>query len=104
MISVQPYYKVERVVTPLEQQTVTHYRTLQLYESKIVSAYREFPLSEVYDLSFKRIGENPGHGVLYLHAKQGVFPYMVEKDPANFINEFMNLMKKSAPGKGSGFL
>lgn len=61
-ISVQPYYKAERIVTPLKQETVIHRRVLHLYTTKIVSAYREFSLNEVYDISFKSIGQ--GHGVL----------------------------------------
>ncbi|QNR69429.1 hypothetical protein IAQ67_10645 [Paenibacillus peoriae] len=92
IVSVQPYYKAERIVTPLKQETVIHRRVLHLYTTKIVSAYREFSLNEVYDISFKSIGQ--GHGVLYLHTKQGVFPYTVESDPKDFMIEFKKIVEK----------
>ncbi|WP_244310720.1 hypothetical protein [Paenibacillus ottowii] len=92
IISVQPYYKVERIVTPLKQETVIHRRVLHLYTTKIISAYREFTLKEVYDTSFKSIGKD--YGVLYLHTKQGVFPYNVESDPKDFMIEFKKIVEK----------
>lgn len=89
IISVQPYYKVERIVTSMNQDSVVHQRKLVLYPSKITSAYREFHISEVYDISYKHMGED--QGVLYLHTKQGVFPFLVATEPDDFICEFRKL-------------
>lgn len=90
IIAIQPYYKVERVVTADTLETITHLRSLCLYPNRIVSAYREFRIEEIYDISFRDIGQ--GHGVLYLHTKQGVFPYTVESAAELFISEVKKLI------------
>ncbi len=85
IIARQAYYKVERVVTADNLETVIHQRSLCLYPTRIVSAYREFLIEEIFDISFRDLGE--GHGVLYLHTTQGVFPYTVETAAELFIDE-----------------
>lgn len=92
VIAVQPYYKVERIVTADNQETVVHERSLRLYSTRIVSAYHEFPIEEVFDISFRDLGQ--GQGVLYLHTKQGVFPYMLDSVVEMFISEVKQLLLK----------
>ncbi|MNB76943.1 hypothetical protein D3C75_236170 [compost metagenome] len=90
IIAIQPYYKVERVVTADSLEIITHQRSLRLYSNRIVSAYREFQIEEIYDISFRDTGQ--GQGVLYLHTKQGVFPYTVESAVEFFISEVKRLI------------
>ncbi|ULO05642.1 hypothetical protein H1230_21550 [Paenibacillus sp. 19GGS1-52] len=92
VIAELPYYKVERAMTSFAQETLVHQRVMYLYETKIVSSYREFPILEVYDMSFRNIGED--HGILYLHTKQGVYPFTVKTVPTNFIQAFKELLHK----------
>lgn len=90
IIATQPYYKIERIVTADNLETIIHRRSLHLYPDRIASAYREFLIEEIYDISFKDLGQ--GHGVLYLHTKQGVFPYTVESAVELFISEVKRLI------------
>lgn len=90
IITTQPYYKMERIITADNLETITHRRLLCLYPNRIVSAYREFLIEEIFDISFRDLGQ--GHGVLYLHTKQGVFPYTVESDVELFISEVKRLI------------
>ncbi|UQZ32761.1 hypothetical protein C2I18_03830 [Paenibacillus sp. PK3_47] len=90
IIATQPYYKIERVVSAGDLETIIHQRSLCLYPDRIVSAYREFIIEEIFDISFRDLGQ--GHGVLYLHTKQGVFPYTVEADAELFIAEVKKLI------------
>ncbi|WP_054024890.1 hypothetical protein [Bacillus sp. FJAT-28004] len=88
-IAIQHYYKVEREITNSEQKTVVDERLMYLYKEKIVTKYREFPIAEVFDLSYKPIGGTGG--ILYLHTLQGVFSYMISADPAFFIAAYKGL-------------
>lgn len=90
IIATQPYYKVERIVTADSIETVVHQRSLFLYANRIKSAYREFPLAEIFDVSFRDLGQ--GHGVLYLHTKQGVYAYPVDSAVESFITEVKSLL------------
>jgi len=92
-IAIQHYYKVKREITSVEQKTVVDERLMYLYKEKIVTKYREFPITEVFDLSYKPIGGDGG--IFYLHTLQGVFSYMISADPASFIDAFKDLSNSS---------
>lgn len=89
-ISIQPYYKVQRDVSSTHQQDVELQRYLYLYEDKVVSAYREFPIEQVTDVSYRQFGKG---GLLYLHTLKGVFSYPVKSSPKSFIDAFKSYMK-----------
>jgi hypothetical protein len=89
----QPYYKIERSMSPSGPTRVVDHRRLRLYATKITTRHREFPLHEVYDMSYRRIG--PEEGLLYLHTRQGVYPFQVNADPSAFIEAFKRQIQKS---------
>ncbi|RAV22967.1 hypothetical protein [Paenibacillus contaminans] len=89
-IAIQPYYKVERVVTGLEQKTVVHDREMVLYPDKVVTKRREFLVADVFDMSYRKLGADGG--ILYLHTKQGVYAYNVKEEPSPFIEAYRRLM------------
>lgn len=89
MLAIQSYYKIHRKVTSIEQTTVVHERSMYLYEHKVTTQYREFPIDEVFDMSYRKMGAEGGF--LYLHTKQGVYPYTVRADPNEFISAFKEL-------------
>ncbi|MNI23172.1 hypothetical protein D3C73_767470 [compost metagenome] len=92
-IAKQPYYKVERRITSLEQTTSVEHRIMYLYEERIVTKYREFAITEVFDLSYRALG--PDGGLLYLHTQQGVYSYMVSTQPQSFIEAYKQLVVKN---------
>ncbi|MGG4128206.1 hypothetical protein ABEW19_08045 [Paenibacillus illinoisensis] len=88
-IAVLPYYKVQREVTGLAQEIRSNERSMILYSDKIVTKYREFHIKDVFDMSFRRMG-NEG-GFFYLHTSTGVYPYMVKIDPKPFIQSYRKI-------------
>ncbi|WP_106765850.1 hypothetical protein [Paenibacillus faecalis] len=88
-LAVQPYYKIQREVGSTEQVTYEDDRMLYLYHDKIVTHYREFSIADVFDLSYRQMGDTGGF--LYLHTKFGVYSYTVKEDPSSFIETFKNL-------------
>lgn len=82
----QPYYRILREVTYNEQRTVISDRDMYLYENRITTKYREFPIHTVHDISFRKIGDE--EGILYLHTSAGVYPFTVKDDPGTFIQVF----------------
>ncbi|MFD1064667.1 hypothetical protein [Oceanobacillus locisalsi] len=84
-IAKQPYIKVVREVKVLEQKDTEEQRYMYLYEDKIVTKYREFPLENVMDISYRLTGEK---GMLYLHTLKGVFAYIITSSPEQFIAAF----------------
>jgi len=92
LIAEQPYIKVQREVSSVEQIKIEHERTIYLYEEKVVTQNRKFPIDEVIDMSYRFIGGDGG--LLYLHTTKGVFSYTVKSSPKEFVEAFK--MQKSA--------
>ncbi|MFC2949105.1 hypothetical protein [Virgibacillus sediminis] len=91
LIAEQPYFKVERQVNSLEQIDVEDPRTLYLYEDKVVTKHREFPIEDVLDMSYRFIGGQGG--LLYLHTAKGVFSYNVKTSPEEFVQAYRDHFK-----------
>jgi hypothetical protein len=90
-IAKQEYIKIERKITSLEQIDMEHKRFLSLYPDKIVSFHREFPIEEVLDISYRKIG-GEGAGLLYLHTIRGVYSYTVKSSPKEFIGKVKSVI------------
>lgn len=86
LIAQHPYIKIERKVTNLEQFEIEHNRIIYLYNDKVVTHHREFPIKDVMDFSYRKIA-NQG-GILYLHTVQGVYTYIVKYSPEAFITAY----------------
>ncbi|WP_077298351.1 hypothetical protein [Virgibacillus pantothenticus] len=91
LIAKQPYFKMERVVTSLQQEDIKRERMLYLYSNKVITQRREFHIEDVLDFSYREIS-NQG-GILYLHSLQGVYTYTVESSPEEFIQTFREYFK-----------
>src|SRR5699024_3946173 len=91
-IAMQSYNKVIREISVIQLKKYTETRYLYLYQDKITAKYREFPISEIMDLSFKQMqGEG---GILFLHTNHGVYSYHVINSPAAFIETCKHLIGK----------
>ena len=91
LIAQHPYIKIERKVTSFEQFEIEHDRIIYLYNDKVVTQYREFPIKVVMDFSYREIA-NQG-GILYLHTLQGVYTYIVKSSPIDFITAYRAYFK-----------
>ncbi|WP_010648666.1 hypothetical protein [Oceanobacillus massiliensis] len=92
LIAEQSYIKIVRELSSLEQKDVEHQRKLYLYDQKIVTQHREFPLKDVLDISYRFIGGEGG--LLYLHTTKGVFSYIVKTSPAEFVEAYKSVRGK----------
>lgn len=91
LIAQHPYIKIERKVTSNEQLEIEHDRIIYLYSDKVVTHYREFPIKDVMDFSYRKIADQGG--ILYLHTLQGVFTYIVKHSPEAFITAYRAYFK-----------
>ncbi|UJL46295.1 hypothetical protein KFZ58_18405 [Virgibacillus sp. NKC19-16] len=92
LIAEQPYIKIEREVSSLEQRDIELNRTIYLYDEKVVTQHHEFPANEVFDMSYRFIGGEGG--ILYIHTSTGVFPYTVKSSPEAFVKAYKEHVKR----------
>ena len=93
LLAEHPYVKVERKVANFKQENIEHERIISLYEEKVVTQHRVFPMSIVTDFSFRTIA-NEG-GFLYLHTLRGVYTYQVKTSPEAFIDTYRTYFKEA---------
>lgn len=91
LIAQHPYIKTERKLTSIEQIDIEHDRVIYLYDDKVVTQHREIHIKDVVDFSYKEVA-NKG-GILYLHAVQGVYTYIVKSSPEAFIAAYKAYFK-----------
>jgi len=91
LIAKHPYIKIERKVTSTGQYEIEHGRCICLYNDRVVTQNREFPMNHVMDFSYREI-TNQG-GILYLHTIQGVYTYIVKSSPEAFIEAYKSNVK-----------
>lgn len=91
LIAEQPYVKVQREVSSIEQRDVEYERVIYMYNEKIVTQHREFSIENVLDMSYRVVGKTGG--LLYLHTNKGVYAYTVKSSPQQFIDAFKEHLK-----------
>ncbi|MDF0727388.1 hypothetical protein PY093_11890 [Cytobacillus sp. S13-E01] len=89
IIATQKYTIVTRVIESNQQKYIEEEKYLYLYLDRIVSTSHHFLLSDVFDMSYKKISAVVGF--LYLHTNQGVFSYTVKTNPKPFIYEYKSV-------------
>lgn len=91
LIAKHPYIKTEKKMTSIGQHEIEHDRCIYLYDEKVVTEHRTFPIEDVMDFSYRKI-LNHG-GMLYLHTRQGVYTYIVKDSPESFIEAYRAYFK-----------
>ena len=89
-VSTISYSRTEQYIENFEQKNSRHDYTLSLYSYKIETETHTFQLEHILDISYKPFSN--GGGLLYLHTNQGVFTYIIEKDPKVFIKAVKDLL------------
>lgn len=89
-IAKQPYIKIIRELNSTNQKEIEDHRYIYLHKNKMVTEHREFLLTDVMDLSFRKIGKEGG--LLFIHTNHGVYSYTVTSSPISFIKICKNLL------------
>jgi hypothetical protein len=89
IISSQPYIEISREIKWNRQHYIERKHHLHLYENKIITASEQFPIKDVFDISYRSLSES--YGFLYLHTNKGVLSYTVRTNPHHFIGEYKKL-------------
>ncbi|PIC68112.1 hypothetical protein CSV71_11740 [Sporosarcina sp. P21c] len=86
------YISIQRVVDHLEQTFQKSTHTICLFQDRITTSQRTFPLQHVFDLSYRPFSGQTG--LFYLHTNEGVFTFEIEEEPEHFISLFKQIQLK----------
>lgn len=83
------YTDTERFIEAGEMKIVHNKCHLHLFENGLATSESDFPLTNVWDVSYKSFSSDAN--LLYLHTHKGVITYQVYEDPAEFVKAFKKL-------------
>lgn len=83
------YTNTERFIEAGEMKIIQNEYSLQLFDDGVATPESAFPLSAVWDVSYKSLSTDAN--LLYLHTHRGVITYQVYEDPADFVKAFKKL-------------
>lgn len=84
IISTIPYTRTEQYIENFEQKYSHSIYAISLYSYKIETNTHTFQLEHILDISYKPFSGI--RGLLYLHTVQGVFTFILDTNPKEFIN------------------
>ncbi|SDY13390.1 hypothetical protein SAMN05421736_101460 [Evansella caseinilytica] len=64
---------------------------MKLYEEMISVKEEQYPLTSIFDISYRKKAEDDSIGFIYLHTTQGVRTYYIKEEPIAFIEAYMKL-------------
>ncbi|WP_096201414.1 hypothetical protein [Bacillus sp. FJAT-45350] len=91
IIATHPCVEIRQEIGWTEKRVVEDWYELELYQDKLSYKNKEFCLSKVFDLSYRRTSNSIGF--LYLHTDHGVHSLYIKSEPVQFIESF-RLLKK----------
>ncbi|WP_153722055.1 hypothetical protein [Sporosarcina cascadiensis] len=86
------YISIQRVVDRLEQTYHKSFHSISLFQDRITTSHRTFPLKDVFDLSYRPFSGQTG--LFYLHTHEGVFTFEIIDEPELFIRHFKTIQRK----------
>ncbi|MBM7838013.1 hypothetical protein JOC54_001244 [Alkalihalobacillus xiaoxiensis] len=88
--------EVTQEIGILEKRVVETSFELQLFEDRIQVQDDYFPLTSVFDISFRFPSQSENSlGFLYLHTSQGVSTFKIKSKPETLIKEFKKLVPET---------
>jgi hypothetical protein len=88
-IASHAYVETRQVIDWTEKKIIESWFEVCLYEDKISTAAKEYPLRNVFDISYRPIGDS--YGFLYLHTNEGVKTLCVKSEPKNFLERYKEI-------------
>ncbi|MFA9559740.1 hypothetical protein ACERII_20730 [Evansella sp. AB-rgal1] len=91
LLATHQCYEVKQVVSPLEKRYEEHFFDMNLYDDMITVKHDKYPITTIFDISYRRKEEQGAIGYIYLHTSRGVRTYYIKEEPASFIDAYIQL-------------
>lgn len=94
LLAVQECIEVHQEVSPIEKKIVEVHYDMKLYEDKISVKDYTYPITSIFDISYRKKEEAGTIGYIYLHTNRGVRTYYIKKEPSEFVNAYLKLKRE----------
>ncbi|WP_062049777.1 hypothetical protein [Bacillus sp. JCM 19034] len=91
LLAIQSCVEIEQQIRWTEKVTVEKEFEMKLYDSCITVKHEQFPLSSIFDISYRKKPHSKDMGFLYLHTANGVRTYYIKEEPSSLIDAYKQL-------------
>ncbi|MCD8511687.1 MAG: hypothetical protein LRY73_18775 [Bacillus sp. (in: Bacteria)] len=91
LLAVQPCVEIHQEVSPIDKKFVEVNYEMKLYEDKITVKEDYYPITTIFDISYRKKEEEGAIGYIYLHTSRGVRTYYIKEEAESFINAYQKL-------------
>ncbi|MCM3762286.1 hypothetical protein M3212_16050 [Alkalihalobacillus oceani] len=91
LLAIQRCIEVRQEIGWTEKRIVETSFDMKLFEDQITVKNDTFPLTSIFDISFRKKPDKGAFGFLYLHTSQGVRTFYIKEDPKQLVQAYQQL-------------
>ncbi|MFC0561850.1 hypothetical protein [Halalkalibacter alkalisediminis] len=91
LLASQTCVEVHQEIGWTEKRIVETTFDIKLFEDQLVVKDDVFPLTSIFDISYRKKPEQGAMGFLYLHTNRGVRTYYIKEDAYFLVNTYQKL-------------
>ncbi len=91
LLATQRCVEIRQEIGWTEKRIVETSFDLKLFEDQITTKDDTFPITSIFDISYRKKAEQGAMGFLYLHTSQGVKTYYIKEEPTSLVKAYQKL-------------
>ncbi|MDG5786174.1 hypothetical protein QA612_01630 [Evansella sp. AB-P1] len=91
LLAKQKCIEVHQEIGWVEKRIVETSFEMKLYDEMITVKDDQYPITAIFDISYRKKGEAGTIGFIYLHTNRGVRTYYIKEEPTDFIAAYQKL-------------
>src|SRR5690625_4990347 len=84
----------QKIIGTNKHTIETSYR-IHLYKERVIIKNEPIPLTNIFDISYRKDPHPNAIGFLYLHTNKGIKTYYIKDEPSHFVEAFYKLKAKN---------
>ncbi|WP_100406594.1 hypothetical protein [Bacillus solitudinis] len=91
IIATQTCVDVHQEIGWVEKRIIETSYDITLCKDKLLVKDESFPITSIFDISYRKKPEKNAMGFLYLHTSSGVRSFYIKEEPLQFISAYQQL-------------
>jgi hypothetical protein len=91
LLAIQKCIEVHQEIGWTEKRIIETTFDMKLFDNQLVVKEDVFPLTSIFDISYRKKPEKDAMGFLYLHTNKGVRTYYIKEDAYSLVSAYQKL-------------
>lgn len=91
LLATQQCIEISQEIGWTEKRTIETTYEMKLFNDYLLVKKEKFPVTSIFDISFRKKSQTNDIGFLYLHTNSGVRTYFIKEEPFSLIEAYEKL-------------